>query len=209
MSVRTAGAVGAAVMFVPALATAQPSAQPQTITVTTTTTVVLAPGETVGDAPPGETAPVASITTTSTKAGIDRGFRLSIATGAAFGWKKPGELNAGFDLRIGFAIAPHLLLVGGVTAAAEAEDVGKLDDYNHAETASLEYWPTGRLWIEGGLGVGGLEHHHDLSGAMTAAVGYELFARTTYSIGAQLRAFGMPDDGDNIGAGLLVGASWY
>ncbi|HTJ41385.1 MAG TPA: hypothetical protein VL463_04790 [Kofleriaceae bacterium] len=189
MSARTAGAVVATVLFVPAVASAQ---QPQTITITTTTTVTIAPDATISDGPPGET-PVNTVGRAAE--GIDRGFRFTAAGGLAAADDPVGLA----DLRIGWAIAHHVILGGGFTLATDG------DDTIHLETASLQIWPTARFWLEGGAGV---VTDKKVEGAGTVALGYELFARPTYSIGAQLRGFFALDGDGGIGS-LLVGATFY
>lgn len=197
MSARTAGAVVAAVMFVPAVA----KAQPQTITITTTTTVTLVPDATISDAPPGETPPN-TVPFAARRDGIDRGFRFSAGLGTTLN-DKP---LAFADLRIGWALVPHLLVVGGLSIGGEADDIaGKPQDLVHALTGGLQWWPLHRLWIEGGAGELTTEHRGPMPVA-TVAVGYELFTRPGYSLGANVRGLAGDHDG---GAILLVGASWY
>lgn len=202
MSVRTAGAVGAAVMFLPALAAAQP--QPQTITITTTTTVVLAPDATVSDGPPGETAPNATIVAPAPAPTRDRltHFHWSAALGAQTDGKEAFPV---VDARAAWAIVPHLFVAGGLSFGAALDDLDKYGDYFHAETASLQLWPTDRIWLEAGGG-GIATEHRDTEGGFIAAAGVEVYDHGGYSLGAQLRFFGTDKES---GLGLLLGSTWY
>ena len=110
------------------------------------------------------------------------------------------------DLRLGVAISRHLRLAGGITTGGELDKLDRLDHYMHAETASLQYFPTSRAWLELGAGLGAKRIDGDTGFAMTAAFGADVYAGRGAALNLQLRGVAN-EDGPTIG--LLVGASFY
>ncbi len=195
---RSTAAVVAAFGLAPALA----AAQPRTITITTTTTVTLEPDAAVTDLPPGETPPNASVTTTAAPQDETPTWRATVAGGLA----STDEAMSMLDARVGVAIARHVRVAAGVTTGGELDKLDRLDHYMHAETASLQYVPTSRAWLELGAGVGAGRLDNDAGFAMTAAFGADVYSGRSAALNLQLRGVAT-HDGPAIG--LLVGASFW
>ena len=194
---RTIRAAVAASALAPAIA----AAEPRTITITTTTTVTLVPDAEVTDLPPGETAPNAVVTDAAPAPAPAHPWRFTAAGGLA----ASDEAAVMADLRVALGLTRRLAITGGITAASEADDLGRMDKTIHAETVSLQIWPTSRFWVELGGGPA-TDGSHDTVLAAAAALGYDVFARPGFAVDAQVRVITNGDDGF---AGALVGASWY
>lgn len=186
---------------------ALPPPAPTTITVTTTTTVTLDPGAPIADAPitdgpPGETAPNVSYTEPEpARAPLPR-FHWSAALGAQSDGHEAFPI---VDARAAWAIVPHVFVAGGLTFGAPVDELATYGEYYHAETASLQVWPTDRIWFEAGGGAIATERRVTGPGFIAAA-GAELYDHGRYTIGAQLRFFGTDKES---GLGLLLGTTWY
>lgn len=209
----------AALLLIAAPAFAQPSQPPP-------------PGQPTG-APPPAAGP--QYPTTGPEAwhppGLTFGFDLSLGGMSS---DKLGSIECfdcdfqpiagGFGGYVGIMLNGRMAIKGDLRATAQTLDANGTEVlFQTTLMASLAYWVTPRLWIEGGLGVANLsvsvddgytadDETVDNGGAGMLAAGFEVARGRRIAIDLHVRGISGSYDGinDQIFAGMIgVGFTWY
>lgn len=229
---KSASLVVLAALFAPAVAFAQPAAQP--VGAVPAYGPPPAPGYAMPPGPPP--AP----------GGFhDRAGRLALGFSLGLGTMQMNDsdiacdgcegdpLSFAADAHLGWMVSPRLALMVDVQGTGQTvADTGVFTDTLVQSTATIgaQYWVTPQLWIKGGIGAASLAVTRDdgfstqqsdslEGGAITGAVGYEVFSARNFAIDLQLRATGATYKGSdnaeliddtNVGTtSLQVGFNWY
>ena len=156
--------------------------------------------------------------------GIQReGFIIGLSVGPGAMQLSDGSGSAGFegtafDLHLGGMLNPRTALM--FDSFGVSSKVGHLDLTHVVSTIAVQYWPTSRSWVKGGIGMGTLGLAEPVmggardgvnGGALLAALGYELNHGRAFTIDAQLRlTVARYDAGNTVtGQSFSIGVNWY
>lgn len=230
---KSASLIVVAALFAPAVAFAQPAAQP----------VGAVPA--YAPPPPGYAMPPGP---PPAAGGFhDRAGRLSLGFSVGLGKMQMDDsdvacsgcdgdpLSFEADAHLGWMVSPRLALlleVQGVGQTIADNDVYTDTLVQSTATVGAQYWVTPQLWIKGGIGGAALTVTRDdgfqtqdsdslEGGAIMGAVGYEILSARNFALDLQLRATGatyedstLELDGTtsdtNVGTtSLSLGFNWY
>ena len=129
---------------------------------------------------------------------------------------------AGGEFHIGGMLTPQLaLLFDASVLIHELENTNGATLSQVVNVGALQFWPTSRIWIKGGIGFGRMEvtdsegyavGRSEVGGAVMVAAGIELYQNSAFALDVQGRFASVKyDDFDqNITNGsILVGFNWY
>jgi hypothetical protein len=88
------------------------------------------------------------------------------------------DMHAGWMFRPDLAVVGRLAILGG----SYLPDTGVLG-------AAIRYWPAGRVWLSGSIGVGELAGEDDPGGVLSGPVGFEVVRLKHIAVGAQAEWF--------------------